>query len=60
MKEKRESFISELKVLCIKHNVSVFAGMFGLKFRLEDKDGNVDVGEYYTQDIKTKELIENK
>ena len=59
METNREDFLKELEGLCVKHNMTIFAGMFGLKFRNTSKDGLIDTGAYYNQNTETKEFIKN-
>lgn len=58
MNENGKDFLMELQLLCKKYNVSIFAGMFGLKFHFWNKDDDGNHIQYWTQNTETKEFTQ--
>lgn len=57
MNENGTEFKKELEELCVKYNVAIFAGMYGLKFNFMNENDKGNSSEYYTQNLETKEII---
>lgn len=58
MNENGKKFVLELEELCKKYNMSIYAGMFGLKFIFLNEEDIQNRNSYYNQNIETKEFIE--
>lgn len=57
-----EVFMQELQELCVKHNMTIFAGALGIRFVPRDSQGlNIDndiAGKYWSQAFTTKEFMQ--
>lgn len=60
MNNNGEQFKKELEELCIKYNVAIYAGIFGLKFNFMNEDDKENIDSYYNQNLKTKEFLETE
>lgn len=57
MNQNGENFKKELEELCQKYDVTLFAGMFGVKFNFRKEEDAENNGPYYAQNFETKEMI---
>lgn len=57
MNQNGEHFKKELEELCVKYNVAIYAGMYGLRFNFMNETDKENSREYYTQNLKTKEIL---
>lgn len=57
MNQNGRDFKKELEGLCVKYNVAIYAGMYGLKFNFMNETDKENSKEYYTQNLNTKEIL---
>lgn len=57
MNENGQKFKAELEKLCQKYNVSIYAGMFGLKFNFMNEEDTENRDGYYNQNLENKEFM---
>lgn len=57
MNKNGKDFKKELEELCVKYNVTIYAGTYGLKFNFMSEIDKENSKEYYTQNLKTKEIL---
>lgn len=60
MNKNGEKFLKELEELCVKYNVSIYAGMYGLMFNFLNEEDKENRKDYYNQNLETKEFFINK